>query len=129
MHLYLLPAVRWVTLKGDAAPAFVRVAPPLLDLHLAVYPVIARPLLAPALNDTLREPEATLTALRWVGAPGEPTITAADGEDAGPVPRALVALTVHVYLLAVVRCVTVKGDAAPAFVLVAPPLLDLHLAV
>ena len=36
VHVYRLPDVRRVTVNGDAAPAFERVTPPLLDSHLAV---------------------------------------------------------------------------------------------
>lgn len=129
VHVYLLPDVKWVTVTGDAEPDFERVAPPLLDSHVASYPVTALPLSAPGVNETFSEPGTTLTAVACVGAPGEPTITEADGADAGPVPRAFVAFAVHVYLFAVVTPVTVNGDTVPVLVRVTPPLLDAHLAV
>jgi len=115
--------------SGDTAPLFARVTPPLLDSHFAVKLVIFLPFVAPALNVTLSEPAATLTALMWVGAPGDPTITAADGTDQAPAPRELIARTVHVYRFPVVRCVTVNGDALPVFERSTPPLLDVHAAL
>jgi hypothetical protein len=81
-------------------PDFVPITPPLLEVQVAVKLVIALPLLAPGVNDTVTgavvvvvEPGVALTA---VGAAGDPTITAADGGDATPTPRALVAVTEHV---------------------------------
>jgi hypothetical protein len=78
----------------------VLVTPPLLDTHVAVWLVIALPLFAPILYVTVNEPVAVVvacdTALTAVGAAGEPTITASDGADARPAPRAFVALTVQV---------------------------------
>jgi len=129
VHVYRLPAVKCATVIGEAVPVFERVAPPLDETHAAVYPVIALPLFAPGVNLTFSEPAATLTAVTCVGAAGAPTIAAADGSLAGPVPRAFVARTVHVYRLPVVKLVTVNGDAVPVFVWVAPPLFDAHLAV
>ena len=49
-----------------------------------------------------------------VGAPGTVAgVTVFDGADAGPVPTALVAVTVKVYAAPLVRPATVMGDAAP----------------
>ena len=77
-------------------PVLVPVAPPLDDAHRAVNEVIGLPLLAPALNATDRTPLEVCTTLVITGAAGLPSITAPDGADAGPVPSALVARTVHV---------------------------------
>src|SRR5450631_960844 len=43
-------------------------------------------------------------------------------------PRALVAVTVHVYALPAVRPDTVSGLADPVIAPVPPPLLDVHVA-
>ena len=136
MHVYVLPVVTAATVIGAAVapectPVFV--TPPSLDVHVAVWLVIALPLLAPIVNVTVNEPVATVvepdTAFTFVGAAGEPTITAGDAADARPAPRALVALTVHVYVFPVVAAVTVSGDEALVAVLVAPPSDDTHVAV
>jgi len=52
-----------------------------------------------------------------------------DGCEAGPVPRALVAFTVHVYDLPGVSPFTVTGPVRADFDFVTPPLLDVHVAV
>lgn len=65
-------------------------------------------------------PAAPLTA---VGAPGTARgVTAAEGTDAGPVPPALVAVTVNVYAVPLVKPDTVSGLDAPDAV--KPPGLD-----
>ena len=111
----------------------VLVTPPLVDVHVAVWLVIALPLFAPIVNVTVNDPVVVVagpdTALTFVGAAGEPTITASDGADAAPVPMALVAWTVHEYVAPVVKPVTVNGDTAPVCTPVAPPLVDPHVAV
>jgi hypothetical protein len=59
-------------------------------------------------------------ALTLVGAPGSPAgVTAVDGVDAGPVPAALVAVTMNVYGVPSVSPVTAHGLAE--HVVVAPP--------
>ena len=52
--------------------------------------------------------------------------TAFDASDAGPVPRAFVALMLQVYVLPCVRPVTVMGLPFPVLVLVGPWLDDLQ---
>ena len=88
--------VRPVTVNGDAEPDRAPVAPPSLDVHDAVYEVIALPLLFGAVNET---------TIWWfprvtdgcAGASGtEAGTTAADGADGLLVPIALVAVTVQV---------------------------------
>ena len=88
---------------------------------------------APGVNDTdngpvdaVVEPEIAFTA---VGAAGEPTITAGEAEEDGPVPAPFVPLTLQVYDFAVVRPVTVTGLAEPEFEPPTPPLLEVHVAV
>jgi hypothetical protein len=73
--------------------------------------VIGLPLSEPRVKLTLISPDATWVAVTPVGAAGEPTITDREGADARPVPRALVAVTVQVYVLAVVTPVTTIGTA------------------
>ena len=77
------------------------VTPPLLEVHVAVCPVIALPLLAPRAKVTVSEPVAIVVepdaALTAVGAAGTVDgTTALEGADAGPVPTGLVAVTVNV---------------------------------
>jgi hypothetical protein len=72
----------------------------LLEVHFAVWLVIALPLSAPRVNVTVNEPVADVvdpdTAFTAVGAAGAPTITGSDGADTRLAPRALLAVTVHV---------------------------------
>jgi hypothetical protein len=58
-----------------------------------------------------------------------PTITGSDGAEADPVPRALLAVTVQVYVDAVVSAVTVIGLAAPELVPATPPFVDVQVTV
>ena len=55
-------------------------------------------------------------------------VTGAEGKDDCPVPRLLVALTVHVYVLPAVRPATVIGLAVPDLVLATPPFDEVHVA-
>ena len=61
--------------------------------------MVALPLLTPGAKATDTGPVAVVVdpdvARTAVGAAGDPTTTDADGADAGPVPRALVAVTAH----------------------------------
>jgi hypothetical protein len=84
-------------------------------------------LFAPATNDTLICPAATLTAVTLVGGAGEPTMTASDEADAKPAPREFAALTAHVYIFPVVKAVTTTGLAVPFCERVTPALLDVHV--
>ena len=62
-------------------------------------------------------------AVPIVGAPGTPAgVTLFEALDAGPVPATLVAVTVKVYAVPLVRPVTVIGEAEP--VPVSPPGLE-----
>jgi hypothetical protein len=56
-------------------------------------------------------------------------VTAPLGAELNPKPRALCAFTVQVYNLPVVAPATVIGLAAAVPVFVAPPLLEMHVAV
>jgi hypothetical protein len=133
VHVYVLAVVRLETTIGLAVPVWARVTPPLLDVQVAVYPLIEEPLFVPAVKLTVSDPvEPNVErdkAFTFVGAAGDPRITGNDAADVGPDPAAFVALTVHVYVPAVVRPGTTIGLAAPFCVPVTPPLLDVHVAV
>ena len=85
-----------MTLTGLADPVPVLVTPPIPELQVAVYRVTVLPLLAPGVKDTLTTPMPVSETPIAVGAAGEPTITAGEGDDASPMPRAFVAVTVQV---------------------------------
>jgi hypothetical protein len=93
-------------------------APP--GLAVAVYPVIGDPPVeVGALQDTVARPFPAV-AETPVGAPGAVAgVTALDGDEAGPAPAPLVAVTVNVYAVPFVKPETVNGLAEP--VAVAPP--------
>jgi hypothetical protein len=80
--------------------------------EVAVYPVIADPpSLDGAVNDTLAC-ASPFVAVPIVGAPGTVDgVTELEAELARPVPLALVAVTVKVYAVPLVRPVTVIGLA------------------
>ena len=59
-----------------------------------------------------------------IGAAG---VTAADCEERAPLPRALKATTVHVYVLPFVRWLTTIGDLDRCTVPIAPPFDDRHV--
>ncbi len=89
--------VNAVTVNGDPAPEADLVTPALLDVQVAVYPVIGDPpLLAGAVNATTIWPTPGVAPVTD-GAPGAPAVTTArDGADAGPIPTRFLATTVHV---------------------------------
>jgi len=94
--------------------------------------VIGAPLSEGARNETFTWATPIRVTLGAAGSAGAPTMTAADGTEAALVPPASVADTVHSYVLSVSTPVTVIGAAvAPTWtaLLVAPPFLDLHVAV
>ena len=97
-----------VTVMGEAAPVALR-AP-----QVAVYEVIGEPPLeAGGVNETAACAFPAV-AVPIVGAPGTVArVTLLEGAEAGPVPAALVAVTVKVYAVPLVNPVTVTGDAAP----------------
>jgi hypothetical protein len=78
MHVYVSPVVNPTTVIGAAvAPVCtpVLVTAPLLDVHVAVWLVIALPLFTPSANVTTNEPVAAVVepdaAFTAVGAAGE----------------------------------------------------------
>ena len=122
------PFVKLVNVMGEVAPSFRPGVPPLAEVQEALKPVIARPLLLFGLNDTVIDALPDVAARR-VGAAGTVAgTTAGEGSDGVLGPFALTAETVHVYVLAFVRPMTVIGDAEPLCAAGAPPLAELHAA-
>jgi hypothetical protein len=125
-QLYDLPVVSPVTVIGDLAEVTEPVAPPLLEVHVAVYEVIALPPVVPAVNVITAEPGVWVT-VEIDGAPGTAATTnRAEATDAGLLPKPLVASTVHEYVLPLLSDATVIGEDAPVADWVAPPLLEVH---
>jgi len=93
VKVYAVPLVRPVTVIGDAAP--LATIPP--GDEVAVYVVIAEPPVeAGGVNATVAC-ALPAVAVPIVGGPGTaPGVTLFVGADAGPVPAALVAVTVNV---------------------------------
>src|SRR5437667_10988383 len=113
---------------GEAVPVLFPDVPPLFRSHDAVNERIVLPLSAPGVNATEIDalPRVTLV---MVGASGAAAgTTGDDGSDALLVPTALVAVTVQVYVLPLVRLLTVTGDAAPVWLPGVPPSSDEQLA-
>jgi hypothetical protein len=82
--------------------------------------MVEPPLLDGAVHETVTC-ALPATPVTPVGAPGMVAgVTALDGDDAGPVPTALVAVTVKVYEVPFVSPVTVQV-VAPVVVQVCPP--------
>ena len=93
------PLVSELTVIGELDPLFDPVAPPLLDVHVAVKPVMALPPLLPAVKVT--DPElAPAVAATPVGAAGtvgpELGTKLLEAAEAALLPMALVASTVQV---------------------------------
>jgi hypothetical protein len=125
----LRPFVTLVTTIVVAVPVFDFAAPPSLEEHDAVYPVMGEPPFAGGENFTVMRASPGVT-VGFAGADGGfVSVVAADSGDAGPSPFALVANTVHVYVLPFVSPVTMMGDAAPDNVPGMPPLVEMHCAV
>ena len=84
----------------ECTPVFV--TPPSLDVHVAVWLVIALPLFAPIVNVTVNAPVATVvepdTAFTPVGALGTVRgVTVADNPESAPVPTLFTAATRNRY--------------------------------
>jgi hypothetical protein len=96
VKVYAVPLVRPCTVQLVSAPLLVmHVWPP---EEVTVYLVIvAPPLLAGAVQETVTSPEPATDAVTAVGASGEVAgVTALDSAEAAPVPLAFVAVTVKV---------------------------------
>jgi hypothetical protein len=103
VQVYVLAVVTAATvMAAGVGPVWVPVLvrPPLLEVQVAVWLVMALPLLAPRAKVTLSEPAVVVvdpdTALTAAGAAGAPTTTGREGAEAKLAPRALPAWTVHV---------------------------------
>ena len=106
VKVYEVPLVSPVTTcVVEVLPALVSTPP--AGFEVTVYPVIAAPpLLAGAVKETVAcaLPPVAVTPM---GAPGTVAgVTEFDGADAGPVPAELLAVTVNVYAVPLVRPVT-----------------------
>ena len=111
------------TTIGDAAPLtnWPVGTPPTRTLTMKMV-IAAPPLLAGGVNVTVAC-AFPATAVTAVGAPGLVTgVTVFDAPEAGPVPTLLVAVTVKVYAVPLVRPGTTIGEAAPVAVM--PPGLE-----
>jgi hypothetical protein len=118
-----------VTVIGDVAPDSRPVAPPSLDAHVAVKPVIVLPPVPFAVNATMAELLPRVTPVT-VGAGAVVAATNdADAAEAALSPIALVATTAHVYVLVLVSAATVIGELTPDAGWVVPPSLETHVAV
>ncbi len=120
VKVYVTPSVS-VTTEADVAPAVVAVTPP--GDAVTVYMVIVLPPLdAGAVQLTVAWPLPG-TAVTAVGAPGAVPaavgVTGVDAADDGPVPMALVAVTVNVYAVPLVSPVT--STDVPLAGVVTPP--------
>jgi hypothetical protein len=95
-----LPVVRPVRVRGLAVPDFEPVTPPFVEVQVAVKLVIALPLLAPGVNDTVNGPVDVVvepvTALTAAGGTGVPALTGGVAADWGPVPSWFDAATLKV---------------------------------
>jgi len=119
LQLYFQPLVRPVTVIGlTVVPVFVTGAKLPVTQDAVYLLMVAPPLEAGAVKATLAWPEPAVAA-PIVGAPG--TVTAATGVTSTPLenrlsPTLLVAFTVQVYLVPLVRPVTVTEVAEAAAV-------------
>ena len=129
VQVYVLPLVSPLTVIGDAAPVLLPGAPPSIDVHETENDCVL-PLSAPAVNATVIELSPPL-ALVITGAPGGAAGTTAGEAAEGPLvsSRMFVAVTVHVYVLPLVRPETAIGDETPSRLPDVPPLDDVHDAV
>jgi hypothetical protein len=117
------------TVIGDDAPDAVWVAPPLLEVQVAVNPVIVSPPSLFAENATIAALVPRVTPVT-LGADGRVAATSgAEAVDARLLPKPLIATTAHVYVLAFVSDATVIGDDAPEADCVVPPSLEVHVVV
>ena len=127
-HVYVLPIVKPVTLSGERVFVPERVAPPSLDVQVAVYFVIAAPFVFGTVNTIVAVPLTALT-LAIVGVSGAAAATNALAGDEVLSPMALVAFTVQLYVAEFVSDETTSGKTLPDAVPVVPPLFEVQVAV
>jgi len=109
VNVYDVPFVKPVTTNGDEAPDAVR----LPGLDVTVYPVIAEPPVAPAVNatDTCAFPPVTESI---VGACGTVVaVTPAEADEGADVPYLPEATAVYVYCVLDCKPVIVIGEVDP----------------
>jgi hypothetical protein len=120
-HECAVPLVSPVTVSGDTAP--VALSAP--GLHVAVYDVTAAPPSFDGGENAIVACAFPGVAVPMRGAPGTVAgVTLFDAADAGPVPRALVAVTLNVYAVPFVRPITAIEVQGAAHVPVMPPGAD-----
>ena len=90
------PLVSDPTVIGEVAPLFDPVAPPLLDVHVAVKPVMALPPSLPAVKATAAVALDGVTPVTVGALGGAAGVKLPEAADAGLLPMALVASTVQV---------------------------------
>ncbi len=128
VHVYVLPFVRPPTTSGEAAPFPEPAAPPSDEVHATLNPVIGLPPSKGAVKATLicALPGC---AVGWAGGSGTRFgITVAEAGEAALEPCEFVAVSVHVYVLPLVRPRTMIGEAGPLPDPAAPPFDDAHAA-
>jgi hypothetical protein len=119
VNVYATPLVRPSTVQ--VSEEVVQVLPP--GLAVTVYPRIGRPPVAIGAFHTTNAPLAPEVAVTLVGAPGTAAgVADAEGAEAAPLPAPFVAVTVKVYLMPLVRPLTVHDVVE--LVQVLPPGLD-----
>jgi hypothetical protein len=126
---YCLAGVSPLTVTGDDVPVTDFVAPPLVDVHVAVNPEIRLPLPEPGVKETRSAPAATRFTVTAVGAAGTPMTMSGDGFELRLGPRPLLATTVQRYVFPVASPPTTIEVPFPSDVLVMPPSVDAHVAL
>jgi hypothetical protein len=120
VKVYAVPSVSPTTVAGLVA-GVTPVQPPHAGDGITVYPLIADPLLAGAVQETLTVPLLLATPLTAPGAPGGSAgVIPLDAAEAAPAPEPLVAVTVKVYAVPRVSPTTVAAAAAGDPVTVTP---------
>ena len=120
VNVYAVPLVSPVTIAVSVLPPTVAVLPPGDDV--TVYPVMALPPLFVGAVQVTVAWALPPVAVPIVGAPGTVAgVTELDAAEAALLPMALVAKTVNVYAVPLVRPVTVAVKVEPPTVVVAPP--------
>ena len=110
VKVYAVPLLRPLTTTGEVAP--LPVNPP--GLEVTVYDVMVLPPLLPGAVKVTLACALPPVAVPMVGAPGTVAgVTLLDAADAAPVPALLVAVTVKVYAVPLLRPLTTTGEVAP----------------
>lgn len=119
LKVYAVPLVKPVTVMGLEVPVVIKPV-----FAVTVYDVIGLPFETGAVKLTvaLALPADAVTPIGAPGAVNVPGVTLFEIDDRGPVPTALVAVTLNVYAVPLVNPVTIIGLVAPVAVLL--PGLD-----